>query len=128
MELSEKKAFPVKIGAMTLYCEKMTLSADTAVTVNPTVTGSSVVTNKCKKVTRLSFTGRIYNKEKPMFYAGFANNLNGNEGVEIIYRDLRFVRCIITGIKAVDGGEDFVELTVEASTRSAAYFLDGVTE
>lgn len=127
-EISEKRAFPVKIGTVELYCEKMTMSAKTILTVNPTIKGTAITTNKCRRLTEFSFTGRVYNKEKPMFLAGLANNLNGTENVEIIYKDLRFARCIVTGYSAVDSGEDYIELTINAATSSIAYFLEGVTE
>ncbi len=127
-EISEKRAFPVKIGTVELYCEKMTMSAKTILTVNPTIKGTAITTNKCRRLTEFSFTGRVYNKEKPMFLAGLANNLNGTENVEIIYKDLRFARCTVTGYSAVDSGEDYIELTINAATSSIAYFLEGVTE
>lgn len=127
-EISEKRAFPVKIGTVELYCEKMTMSAKTILTVNPTIKGTAITTNKCRRLTEFSFTGRVYNKEKPMFLAGLANNLNGTENVEIIYKDLRFARCTVTGYSAVDSGEDYIELTINAATSSIAYFLEEVTE
>lgn len=128
MELSTKKAFPVKIGPMTLYCEKMTLQTSTDVSVASTLTGYSHYTNKCRKITKLSFTGRVYNKEKPMLYAGLANNINGTDSFQIIYKNLRFIDCIITGVNAIDSGENFIELTIDVSTLTSAYFLDEVTE
>lgn len=127
-EISEKRAFPVKIGTVELYCEKMTMSAKTILTVNPTIKGTAITTNKCRRLTEFSFTGRVYNKEKPMFLAGLANNLNGTENVEIIYKDLRFARCTVTGYSAVDSGNDYIELTINAATSSIAYFLEEVTE
>lgn len=127
-EISEKRAFPVKIGTVELYCEKMTMTAETILNVNPTINGTAVMTNKCRRLTKFSFTGRVYNKEKPMFLAGLANNLNGTENVEIVYKDLRFGRCTITGYSAIDSGEDYIELTINAATSSIAYFLEGVTE
>ena len=127
-EISEKRAFPVKIGTVELYCEKMTMSAKTILTVNPTIKGTAITTNKCRRLTEFSFTGRVYNKEKPMFLAGLANNLNGTENVEIIYKDLRFARCTVTGYSAVDSGDDYIELTINAATSSIAYFLEEVTE
>lgn len=123
-EISTKKPFCVTIGATELYCEKMTMSAETDVMVNPTVVGTPVRTNKCRKLTRLSFSGRVYNKDKPMIMAGLINNQNGSENLEIIYRNLRFVNCIITGFSATDGGEDFIELTINAATGASVYFIN----
>lgn len=126
-EISEKKSFLVTIGAVSLYCEKMTMTSETVVSLNPTINGTPIVTNKCRKMTKLSFTGRVYMKENSMFYAGVASNLNGCEDLEIIYKNLRFTDCIVTGFTAVDGGEDYIELTVNASTTVPAYIVNEVT-
>ena len=39
-----------------------------------------------------------------------------------------FKKCIITGAKAVDAGEGYIELTIEASTTALATTLGEVTE
>lgn len=121
-DISTKQPFCVNISSVELYCEKMSMSAETAVAVTPTVYGSPVRTNKCRQLTRLSFTGRVYSKDTPMIMAGLMNNKNGSEGIEIVYKNLRFVNCIITGFSAVDGGEDYIELTVSAATGATVYF------
>lgn len=123
-----RKAFPVKIGAMTLYCERMKCSAETTIYESSTVSGFPVKANKGRKMTRVSFTGRVYNEKNPMRIAGFANNLNSYEELEIIYRDISFHGCIITGYSAEDSGEDYITLTVNAVTTRPVYFLDGVSE
>lgn len=129
MELSNKKPFPVKIGAITLYCEKMTLDTKTDIMTCPSITGFAYYTNKARKPTYLSFTGRLYNKKQPLLYVGIANNINGSEMYEIKYKNLKFTSCIITGIHAVDSDEDYIDLTIEAATLSTASFLyDEVTE
>ena len=128
MEISTKKPFPVKIGAIILYCEKMTLQTNTDISTTPTVTGTSYYTNKCRKPTRLSFTGRVYNKENPLLYAAIANNINGTENYQIIYKNYKFINCIITGVNAIDSGEDFIELTIEATTLNIAFSVSEVEE
>ena len=59
-----------------------------------------------------------------MIMAGLMNNKNGSEGIEIVYKNLRFVNCIITGFSAVDGGEDYIELTINAATGATVYFIN----
>ena len=66
MEMNNTKAYPLKIGTMSLYCDKMTMESGTLVSVSPTVTGISYITNKCKQPTRLTFTGRMYTPKYPM--------------------------------------------------------------
>ena len=127
-EVKVRKAFPVQINNLKLYCESMKLSAETAVFESSTVTGYPLMTNKDRKMLRLSFTGRVYNENTPMRLAGFAANYNNYEGIDIIYRDLRFPRCIITGFSAEDSGEDYITLTVNAATNSSVGILSGVSE
>lgn len=121
-----REAFPVKINNLTLYCESMKCSAETAVFESSTVTGYPLMTNKDRKMMKLSFTGRVYNEKTPMRLAGFAANYNSYEGVEIIYRDLKFPGCIITGFSAEDSGEDYITLTINAATSYSVSYLSGV--
>ncbi|MBO5163757.1 MAG: hypothetical protein J6B75_04850 [Ruminococcus sp.] len=127
-EVKVREAFPVKISNLTMYCESMKFSAETAIYEHSTVTGYPIMTNKCRKMTRISFTGRVYNDKTPMRLAGLANNLNSYEGVEIIYRDIRFYGCIITGFSAEDSGEDYIKLTINAATTYPVFFLDEVSK
>ena len=128
MEMNNTKAYPLKIGTMSLYCDKMTMESGTLVSVSPTVTGISYITNKCKQPTRLIFTGRMYTPKYPMLFASYSNHLNGTESFDIRYKDMLFKKCIITGAKAVDVGEGYIELTIEASTTALATTLGEVTE
>lgn len=112
---------PVKIGEMTLYCEKMNLSAKTVLYCTPTLTGVPVRTNKCRQPTHLTFSGRVYEPERPMFLALMMNNMNGRDGLEVIYRDMRFINCTVTGVKAEDSGKDYIDVTVTLSTLTMGY-------
>ncbi len=128
INISEKKPALVNIGAISMYCEKMSMTSATALSVKPTVTGSTVKTNKCIQPVRAAFSGRIYNPDRPLIIAVLANNVNGSENVEIIYKNLRFVNCIITGYSVTDSNEDYLDLTVEASTTSMVYYLSEVIQ
>lgn len=121
--LKKREAVPVEIGPFKMYCESMKFKAETTVYERPTITGAATMTNKCTKMTRVSFTGRIYNESRPMFSAGFANNINGLVNYDIIYRDLKFRSCIITGFSAEDSGENYITLTVHAATSMPVVFL-----
>ncbi|MBR3970114.1 MAG: hypothetical protein IKJ87_03450 [Ruminococcus sp.] len=128
MDFKVKKPFLVTIGTLKLYCESMTVSGETTLPVATSVMGNTVRMGKTRQPTRLSFTGRVYNADNPMALAGVADNMNGVENVEIIYKNLRYIRCVVTGYKAVDSGNEYIELTVTAETNNIAYLLDEVTE
>lgn len=126
--ISEKKPFLVNIGALPMYCEKMSMSSGTAISIKPTVTGVAVKTNRCIQPTQISFKGRIYDPERQWALATLINHLNGSENLEIIYKALRFVNCIITGYTVVDSNEEYLDLSVEVTTPSIAYYIGEVTQ
>lgn len=127
-ELKNRKPIPVLFGSLKMYCEKMKFSAETLLYESPTVTGATTVTGKFRKMTRMTFSGRVYNDQRPLFSAGIANNINGTTGCNIVYRDLQFPNCTITGFSADDSGEDYIYLTVTAATSSSLIILNGVNE
>lgn len=107
---------PVKIGAFTLYCEKMNLSAKTIIHLTPTVLGVPIKTNKCRQLTYLTFSGRVYEPERPMFLAAMMNNMNATDSLDVNYKGVRFPNCTVAGIDAADTGKDYIELTVKLAT------------
>lgn len=120
-----KEPVSVKIGSVTLYCEKMTLSAKTSVYHSTTVTGIPAKTNKCKQLTHLSLSGRVYDPERPMLLVMMMNNINGGENFNIVYKGIEFTGCIVTGVEAVDSGKDYVEITVSLATPYIANVYKG---
>lgn len=120
-----KQPTPVKIGPFTLYCEKMSLSAKTLIHLTPTVTGVPVKTNKCRQLTYLTFSGRVYDTERPMYLAAMMNNLNATEGIDLIYKGIKFAGCTVTGIKAEDAGKDYIDLTVTFATTGFGNIYSG---
>lgn len=126
-EVKVRKPYPVKIGSLTLYCENMRFSTETSIYHSISVTGYPLMTKKERHAIKLTFTGRVYNKSLPMHLAGSAANSTNREGVEIIYRDLRFPNCTVTGFSAEDCGEDYITLTVNAITFSTIGYLYGVS-
>lgn len=120
-----REPIPVKIGLITLYCEKMSLSAKTITHIAPTVLGVAELTNKCRQMTHLTFSGRVYDTSHPLRLSLLMNNRNGQGGIEIIYKDMKFLNCMMTGIDMTDAGKDYIELTVRLSTLSTGTIYDG---
>lgn len=111
-----KEPTPVKIANVTLYCEKMTLLAKSTLYHTPTVLGVSVKTNKCRQFTYLTFTGKVYEKERPLRIAMLLNNMNSTENHKIKYKGVEFPYCMVTGLKVEDSGKDYIDITVTLAT------------
>ena len=76
--ISTREAVPVDVGMITLYCESFKASAVTALYEQPTVTGTTVLTNKCRKSTKLTLSGRVYDENSPLSTVTYINNITGN--------------------------------------------------
>lgn len=126
-ELSEREAILVNIGYMQLYCENFKVSAISELSEQPTVSGATLITNKCKKATRIVLKGRIYNKEQPISFATIANTMNSISGYTIQYRGLQFKDCIIYGFTIEDKGDDFVYVSVTLATSESIKIKTEVT-
>lgn len=114
--LSQREAIPVTIGYMELYCESFKASAITDLAEQPTVSGDTYITNRCKKATRLVFKGRVYNESQPLRFLCIANTMNNPSGYTIEYRGMRFTNCIIYGFTVEDKGDDFIYVSVTVAT------------
>ena len=122
-ELQKREPVQVTIGSLKMYCDSVKFSGETAVYERPSITGVPLFMNKCCKMTHISFTGRVYEPLRPLHTAGLANNLNGVGDYDIIYRDLKFRSCMITGFSAEDTGEEYINLTVHVVAKSTVLFV-----
>lgn len=118
-EMTEREAIPVTIGYIELYCESFKASSISEFSEQPTVSGESQITNRCKKATKLVFSGRIYNESRPLSFLFISNTMNNPMGYTINYRGLKFINCFIYGFTLEDKGEDFVHVTVTVVTPSS---------
>ncbi len=125
-EIKTRKPPCVDFGYFKLYCDSFRAAAKTVLTEVPSVTASTVMTNKCRHSTHLFITGRVYNEEMPMLIAGIINNMQGAAGFTVKYRNMKFEGCTFCGYTAEDRGEDFINVTVELATIDIANFIDEV--
>lgn len=123
--INKREAVPIKIGSVNMYCEKMKISAKTDVFQANTISGSSLITNKLKRLTHISLSGRIYDPSRPLILAVMANSMNGSENIDVIYRNIKLQKCIVTGFEANDTGEDYIDLTINLATASSILLYTG---
>ena len=118
--ISTREAVPVDVGMITLYCESFKASTVTALYEQPTVTGTTVLTNKCRKSTKLTLSGRVYDENSPLSTVTYINNITGKSTMHISYRGIRFDNCMVQSYSAEDRGDDVIYLTLTLTTNSDA--------
>lgn len=115
-ELCGREAIPVTIGYVELYCESFKASAVSNLAEQITVSGGNIITNRCKKSTRLVFKGRVCNETRPLGFLAIANTMSNPNGYTIEYRGIKFTNCVICGFTVEDKGDDFIYVTVNVAT------------
>ena len=124
-EICSREAVPVAIGQLTLYCESFRAAASTVLYEQPTVTGATIVTNKCAKASRLTLSGRIYCGDGALSVLTAINNMNGTGGLTVDYRGVRFAGCTVQGYTAEDKGGDMLYVTITLASAAPAADIGG---
>ena len=120
--ISNRRAVPVNIGTMQLYCESMVLSAKRAVSEASTVSGSGTVTNTSPRCADITLKGRAFNEEQPLHSAAVLDSLlRSSTALTVQYRGLIFNSCRILTYEVTDSGRDYADISVSLSSA-------GVTE
>lgn len=125
-EICKREAVPVAIGQLTLYCESFRASGSTVLYEQPTVTGSTVVTNKYVRSSKLVLTGRICAGDAALTVLTVLNNMNGTPGIDIVYRGVRFAGCTVQGYTAEDRGDDMLYVTLTLAATAPAEDVEEV--
>lgn len=115
-ELCKREATPIQIGAFTLYCEHFKVIGSSEVNEQMSAAGVSLITNRCKKAVKATFTGRMYNHDCPLGFVDVINNMSNNYKYDISYRGLDFRQCSINGVVIEDKGDDFTYVTITFAT------------
>ena len=115
--LSERKAFPVRIGDILLYCDGYKASAATMLAEASTVSGSSIVTNSAPRAMKLTLRGRIIPTNKPMQFVCSAYNMLHSRAIfNIDCRGLSCTGCKILSFTAEDTGNDYISAETSLAT------------
>ncbi|MBR4626855.1 MAG: hypothetical protein IKO47_04020 [Ruminococcus sp.] len=115
--LEQRKAVPVYIGDMLLYCESFTAEAERTVAEKSTVDGDAALTNTFPRRAKLTLTGRVFNEEEPLMNVLMLNDMLRSASVLTVeYRGLYFGNCRILSYKAADTGKSFLDLSLTLSS------------
>lgn len=126
--VSAKEAYPVRVGALLMYCEHFKASGTRVFSEKATVSGDTFFSNVNKKALRITLEGRIYDEYVPLRMLLYTDALmNADTPCTIEYRGMTFTNCRVQSFSAEDKGEDYIYasitlVTVECSQQS------GVTE
>lgn len=122
--VTRREAVPVQIGPVTLYCESFRAAGSSVLYEQPTVSGGTVITNRYKRSSELTFTGRVYGTAAEII-AVFDILTGGHPALSLTYRELSFTGCLLRSYTAEDSGGDFTDVTVTLSTNDTFSFTGG---
>jgi len=125
--LCRRKAVPVNIGDMQLYCEEFTAAAARALSEEGTVSGGAAVTGTFPHSTKLTMKGRVFDEDEPLRHVLTLNDMLRSASVLTVeYRGLFFGNCRIVSYKAGDSGSDWIDVSVTLSSDNV-YIPEEVT-
>lgn len=114
---SDREAYPVRIGALVLYCEKFRAAGTRAFAEKSTVSGDTFFSNTDKKALRFTLEGRILDEYVPLRFLIYANGfMKADSAFEIEYRGLKFTDCHVQAFTAEDDGEDYIKASITLVT------------
>lgn len=120
--VSAKEAYPVRIGALVIYCEHFKASGTRVFAEKSTVNGGTVFSNSNKKALRITLEGRIYDEAFPLRMLHYCDGfMTANTAFTIEYRGMTFSGCHVQSFTAEDKGEDYIyaSITLVTPERSA---------
>lgn len=119
-EISSRKAYPVIIGTMTMYCENFRISGNKLFSEKSTASGKDVFTNTCLRALKFTLEGRIYNKDSPLGIISDSDSImRNNKELTIEYRGMYFPRSFLQSFSIEDKDEDFICASLTFITSNA---------
>lgn len=114
---SERRAEPVAIGGITLYCESFRISAARVMNEESAADGSTAVTNSAYRSSRLTFRGRVCTQGAPGdFILGLNGLVHSAAAFTIEYTGLVFSGCRMLAYTLEDKGGEWADISVTVAT------------
>ncbi len=115
--LNQRKAIPVNIGDMQLYCEEFSASASRTVSEAATVTGDAALTGTFPRSAKLTMKGRAFDEDAPLSFLLMLNDmLRSPQTLTVEYRGLFFGDCRVLSYSVGDSGENYTDISVTLSS------------
>lgn len=114
---SERRAEPVIIGGITLYCEDFRITAARVMNEESAVDGSTAVTNSAYRSSRITFRGRVCTQGAPEDFILSLNGLvHSAAAFTIEYTGLVFSGCRMLAYTIEDKGGEWADISVTVVT------------
>ncbi|MDE6672184.1 MAG: hypothetical protein K2K16_08290 [Ruminococcus sp.] len=110
--INKKESVPVNIGDFTVYCEKFKSSGVKNFSEQNTVSGNEIITNSGKKAVRITFSGRICNKNPLEFLVKINQMMYSTESFSIEYKETVFGKCHLQSFIVNDENNGYISATV----------------
>ena len=115
--ITSRRAVPVSIGTMQLYCEGMTIAAKRIIAETSTVSGGGTLTGSAPRCAVINMKGRTFDESSPLHSAAQLDTLlRSSAALTVRYRGLVFEDCRILTYEVTDSGRDYVSLSVTLSS------------
>ena len=115
--INNRRAVPMNIGSLRLYCEEMSLTGKRVIAETSTVSGSDVVTNTSPRCASVTIKGHIFDEEVPLSAgAALDSLLRSTQTLTVYYRGLIFGNCRVLSFNISDSGREYLDVTITLST------------
>jgi hypothetical protein len=112
-----RRAVPVSIGGIIVYCESFRATAARVLSEESTADGGTAVTNSAYRSTRLVFSGRVCTQGQPEdFILGFNGLVHSAADFTVEYMGLIYGGCRMLSYSFEDKGGEWAEVSVTAVT------------
>lgn len=120
-QLSSREAYPVRIGALLLFCESFNAVRSRVFSEQSTVSSDTVFSGTNKKAMKITFEGRIYEPNNPLYFLRYADGfLNAGTSFQVEYRGVTFYDCYVQSYSCSDKGEDYIFASITLLTTEHA--------
>lgn len=114
--LEQRKAVPVLICGIQLFCDSFSVSDTKVIAERATVSGGNAVTNIHPKCSRVVLKGRTFNETTPMEHVcvlkGFMDN---SQTFNFFYRGISCKKCRVAAFTVEDSGRNYLDFSLTLS-------------
>ena len=117
-QISERVPEIITIGGNSFYCDRMKASGVMNVTEQATVSGSTTITNYCRRSSKITLCLRYYSESTPIKPLAVFHDMLGTQSLFVFtYKGYNFTSCIIQSFTAEEKEEGWIAAELTLITR-----------
>ena len=117
--LTQRTSFPVTVGSITLWCSRVKAQGKTVYSEAPTVSGDTLITNRLRRFTEITLTGRVYSGDGSLVIVSQLDSLiKSDTAYSTEVQGLLLSGCRVCGYTAEDNGGAFIDVTLLLTAES----------